>query len=115
MALSPIPVLEKIGNFIYANLMGMPVFVIGDREVAEELLNARGKISASRPRNVLALELCVSFLTGKLAIDESFQDGLGRMEFSINLSRKDTLNRAVASTEGYNSRCRWIVSTVDRS
>jgi len=42
--------------------MGMPVFVIGDREVAEELLNARGKISAARPRNVLALELCVTFL-----------------------------------------------------
>ena len=42
---------------MYANLMGMPVFIIGDREVAEELLNARGRISASRPPNVLTLDL----------------------------------------------------------
>jgi hypothetical protein len=41
--------------------MGMPVLVIGDREVAEELLNVRGKITASRPPNVLGLELCGTF------------------------------------------------------
>ena len=42
--------------------MGTPVYVIGDREVAEELLNVRGKISASRPPNVLVLELYVRSL-----------------------------------------------------
>jgi hypothetical protein len=49
--------------------MGTPVFIIGDREVAEELLNVRGKISASRPPNVLAMELCVALPTRKLVID----------------------------------------------
>jgi len=48
--------------------MGMPVFVIGDREVAEELLNVRGRISAGRPPNLLFMELYVSFPTCKLAI-----------------------------------------------
>ena len=45
---------------MYANLMGMPVFVIGSREVAEELLNVRGRISAGRPFNLLVMELCVA-------------------------------------------------------
>jgi hypothetical protein len=48
--------------------MGTPVFIIGDRGVAEELLNVRGRISASRPHNVLALELYVAFPTYKLVI-----------------------------------------------
>ena len=59
------------GNLVYANLMGMPVFVIGDREVAEELLNVRGRISASRAPNVLARELCVAFPMSKLVINAS--------------------------------------------
>jgi len=66
-----------LGNFVYANLMGTPVFVIGDREVAEELLNLRGKISASRPPNVLALELCVAFPTRKPIIDKSCLEWAG--------------------------------------
>ena len=37
--------------------MGMPVYVIGDRKIAEELLNVRGRLSANRPPNVLGLEL----------------------------------------------------------
>ena len=45
---------------MYANLMGIPVFVIGDREIAEELLNVRGRVSAARPPNVLGLELCAA-------------------------------------------------------
>ena len=53
---------------MYANLMGMPVFVIGDREIAEELLNARGKVTASRPPNVLGLELCGILQTCNLII-----------------------------------------------
>lgn len=51
-----------LGNLVYANLMGMPVFVIGDREIAEELLNTRGKISASRLPNIMGAELCVRSL-----------------------------------------------------
>ena len=51
-----------IGNFVYANLMGMPIFIIGDREIAEELLNTRGKFSASRPPNTMVAELCVRSL-----------------------------------------------------
>jgi hypothetical protein len=43
--------------------MGTPVFIIGDREVAEELLNVRGRISAGRPPSVLTLELYVAFRT----------------------------------------------------
>ena len=53
--------------------MGTPVFIIGDREAAEELLNVRGRISASRPPNVLALELCVGLPTHKLVIDTSLE------------------------------------------
>ena len=59
-----------LGNFVYANLMGTPVFIIGDREIAEELLNVRGRISASRPPNVLALELCVAFAARKFVTDK---------------------------------------------
>jgi hypothetical protein len=66
------PILDA-GNLVYANLMGMPIFVIGDREVAEELLNVRGGISAGRPPNVLVQELCVAFPTRKRrAIDKSY-------------------------------------------
>ena len=50
--------------------MGLPVFVIGDREIAEELLNVRGKVTASRPQNVLGLELCGALPTRKLIIDK---------------------------------------------
>jgi len=66
-----------LGNLIYANLLGTPVFVIGDIEVAEELLNVRGRISASRPPNVLALELCVALPTNKLDIDTSYLEWAG--------------------------------------
>ena len=59
-----------LGNFVYANLMGMPVYVIGDREIAEELLNVRGRLSANRPPNVLGLELCGNMLTRKVIIDK---------------------------------------------
>jgi hypothetical protein len=52
--------------------MGMPIFVISERKVAEELLNVRGKISAGRAPNVLAEELCVAFLTRKRAIDKVY-------------------------------------------
>ena len=55
---------------MYANLMGMPVYIIGDREIAEELLNARGRISSGRPPNVLGLELCGDMLTRKVIIDK---------------------------------------------
>jgi len=48
--------------------MGKPVYVISDREVAEELLNVRGKISAGRPYNLLVMELCVAFPTSNLVI-----------------------------------------------
>ena len=58
------------GDLVYANLMGRPVFIIGNREVAEELLNMRGGISAGRPPNVLVMELCVAFPTRKLVIDK---------------------------------------------
>jgi hypothetical protein len=51
--------------------MGTPVFIIGDRAIAEELLNVRGRISASRPPNVLVLELYVAFPTHKLVINKS--------------------------------------------
>jgi hypothetical protein len=60
------------GNLVYANLMGMPVFVISEREVAEELLNVRGGISAGRPPNVMVQELCVAFPTRKRVIDKSY-------------------------------------------
>ena len=66
-----------LGSLIYANLLGTPVFVIGDREAAEELLNVRGKITANRPPNVLAMELCVPLPTHRLVIDVSYQNGLG--------------------------------------
>jgi hypothetical protein len=59
-----------LGNFVYANLMGTPFFVIGDREIAEELLNVRGRITASRPLNILTLDLCVPFSTLELVIDK---------------------------------------------
>jgi len=49
-----------LGNLVYADLMGMPVFIISEREVAEELLNVRGRISAGRPPNVLGQELYVA-------------------------------------------------------
>jgi len=49
-----------LGNLVYADLMGMPVFITSDREVAEELLNVRGRISGGRPPNVLGLELYVA-------------------------------------------------------
>ena len=102
---SPIPLLV-LGDFVYANLVGMPVFIIGDREVAEELLNARGRISASRPPNVLTLDLCVALLPGDVFLTSPVQDGLGRVEFGIDSSRKNTLNGTVAPTESYISRCR---------
>ena len=56
------------GNLVYANLLGMPIFVIGNHKVAEELLNVRGRVSASRPPNVLVMELCVALLTRKRVI-----------------------------------------------
>jgi len=58
------------GNLVYANLMGTPIYIIGDRKVAEELLNMRGSISAGRPPSVLVMELCVAFPTRKLVIDQ---------------------------------------------
>lgn len=67
-----IPVLVP-GNLVYANLMGMPVFIIGDREIAEELLNARGRISANRPTNVLFKELCVTFPRCELIVDNCLE------------------------------------------
>ena len=109
---SPIPPLV-LGDFVYANLVGMPVFIIGDREAAEELLNARGRISASRPPNILTLDLCVALLPAEVFLTSPVQDGLGRVEFGIDFSRKNTLNGTVAPTESYISRCRWLVSTVD--
>ena len=66
------------GNFVYANLMGMPVFIIGDREIAEELLNVRGRISASRPPNVLAMELCVARPTPKLGTEMPCPEWAGK-------------------------------------
>jgi hypothetical protein len=93
------------GNFIYANLMGMPVFVISDPGVAEELLNVRGRISAGRPPNILGTELYVALSTRKPAINKSYQNGLGRMEFGIDSAGKDALRGTFASTESYNSRC----------
>jgi len=50
--------------------MGMPVFVIGDREIAEELLTVRGRVTSSRPPNVLGLELYGALPSRKLVIDE---------------------------------------------
>ena len=50
--------------------MGMPVFVIGDREIAEELLNVRGRVSSSRPPNVLGLELYATSPTRQLTIND---------------------------------------------
>ena len=54
---------------MYANLMGTPVYVIGDRDIAEELLNVRGRVSAGRPPNVLGLELCGDMPTCKVITD----------------------------------------------
>ena len=51
--------------------MGTPVYVIGDREIAEELLNVRGRVSSSRPPNVLGLELCGNMPTFKVITDAS--------------------------------------------
>jgi hypothetical protein len=104
-----------LGNFVYANLMGTPVFVIGDREVANELLNVRGKMSASRPPNVLALELCVAFPLADPLLTSHAQNGLGGVEFGIDSARKDTLRGTVYSTESHHARCRWFVSTFNRS
>ena len=59
-----------LGNLVYANILGAPIYVIGDREIAEELLNVRNKISAGRPPNVLAIELCGTVPTRKLSIDK---------------------------------------------
>jgi hypothetical protein len=58
--------------------MGMPIFVIGERKVAEELLNVRGGMSAGRPRNVLVEELCVVFPTRRRAIDKVYLEWAGR-------------------------------------
>lgn len=74
-----------LGNLVYANLMGKPVFVIGDREVAEELLNVRGKISASRPPNVLALELCVALPTPKFVTNRHVLARMGWGEWNLSL------------------------------
>ena len=57
--------------------MGLPVYVIGDRGIAEELLNVRGRLSASRPPNVLAIELCGALPTRKLIIDKSCVEWAG--------------------------------------
>jgi len=85
--------------------MGAPVFIISDREVAEELLNVRGRISAGRPPNVLGLELyAASQQTNSLL--SHVQDGLGRMEFGIDSARKVTLGGAFPYTESYLSRRR---------
>jgi hypothetical protein len=70
------PILDA-GNLVYANLMGMPIFVIGERKAAEELLNMRGRISAGRPPNVLVQELCVAFPSGKRAIDKVYLEWAG--------------------------------------
>jgi hypothetical protein len=61
--------------------MGMPIFVIGERKVAEELLNVRGGISAGRPSNVLVQELCVAPRTHRRAIDKISR--MGWAEWSI--------------------------------
>jgi len=66
-----------LGSLIYANLLGTPVFVVGDREAAEELLNVRGKITASRPPNVLAMELCATLPAHKVVIDVSYLEWAG--------------------------------------
>jgi len=63
------------GDIVYANLTGMPVFVVGSHEVAEELLNVRGRISAGRPSNVLVTELCVALPTWKLIIIDKPRPG----------------------------------------
>ena len=62
---------------MYANLMGVPIFVIGERKVAEELLSTRGRISAGRPSNVLVQELCVTFPTRNGAIDKVYLEWAG--------------------------------------
>jgi hypothetical protein len=69
--------ISDAGNLVYANLMGMPIFVIGERKVAEELLNVRGRISAGRPPNVLVQELCVAFPTRSRAIDRVYLEWAG--------------------------------------
>ena len=58
--------------------MGTPVFIIGDREIAEELLTVRGRISASRPPNVLAMELCVYLPARELVTDMSCPEWVGK-------------------------------------
>ena len=57
--------------------MGVPVYVIGDRQIAEELLNARGRVSAGRPPNVLGLELCGDMPTRKVITDKSCTEWAG--------------------------------------
>ena len=46
--------------------------------MAEELLNIRGKISASRPPNVLDMELCVALLARKFVTDMSCPEWVGK-------------------------------------
>ena len=98
---------------MYANLVGMPVFIISDREVAEELLNERGKISAGRPRNGLLMDLCVAFPHANTSLINNVQNGFGRVEFGVASSRKVTLRGALAYAKSHNSRCHRVVSPVD--
>jgi hypothetical protein len=79
--------------------MGKPVFIIGDRAMAEELLNVRGRISASRPSNTLVLELYVAFPTHKLDTDGPRQGWAGTNGM-WHLPRKENYIRKVASLCG---------------
>jgi len=109
ITLSLIPLLV-LGNFVYVNVMGMPVFVIDDHKVAEQLPNVRGRMNASRPPIVLALGLCVVLLNRTLVSNKFC---LERVEFVIDPAGKDTLRGTFAYAQSYISRCHWVALSAD--
>ena len=47
------------GEFIYVSFLGMPMLIVQDREIADELMNKRGNQYSDRPRSVMCGDLCV--------------------------------------------------------
>jgi len=49
----------SLGEFIYISFLGMPMLIVQDREIADELMNKRGNQYSYRPRSVMCGDLCV--------------------------------------------------------
>ncbi|KAJ7982966.1 cytochrome P450 [Mycena polygramma] len=49
---------SKYGNCVYVNVLGQPIIILGSLKAAHDLLSERSAIYSSRPRLVMAGELC---------------------------------------------------------